>query len=78
MSLSADLKTLGADNPIEFRGETTINVELDNLHDTLKKCKDLGYEMLLDVSSLDHMGEEPRFESRSAYICRYLENRQLA
>lgn len=62
MSLSADLKNLGADNPVEFRGETTINVELDTLHDTLKKCKTLGYEMLLDVSSLDHMGEEPRFE----------------
>ena len=47
----------------EFRGEFTIQVELDALHELLAKCKkDLDYAMLLDVSSLDHFGDDPRFE----------------
>ena len=38
-------------------------VELGSLHDVLAKChKDLGYEMILDISSVDHFGEDPRFE----------------
>lgn len=48
---------------IEFRGEHTLCVELDALHDVLAKCrKDLGYKMILDISSLDHFGDDPRFE----------------
>jgi NADH-quinone oxidoreductase subunit C len=48
---------------LEFRGEQTVNVELGALHDVLAKChKDLGYEMILDISSIDHFGEDPRFE----------------
>ena len=48
---------------VDFRGEHTVHVGLDSLHDTLAKCrKDLGYEMLLDVSSVDHFGDDPRFE----------------
>jgi NADH-quinone oxidoreductase subunit C len=48
---------------VEFRGEQTVIVELGALHDVLAKCKnDLGYEMILDVSSLDHFGDDPRFE----------------
>ena len=53
-------KVLGT---LEFRGEQTVNVELASLHDVLAKChKDLGYEMILDISSIDHFGEDPRFE----------------
>ena len=53
-------KVLG---PLEFRGEQTVNVELGSLHDVLAKCRnDLGYEMILDISSVDHFGEDPRFE----------------
>ena len=47
----------------EFRGETTVNVTLDALHDVMAKCgKELGYEIIHDVASLDHFGEDPRFE----------------
>jgi NADH-quinone oxidoreductase subunit C len=47
----------------EFRGEQTVNVELSALHDVLAKCKmELGYEMILDLSSLDFFGDDPRFE----------------
>ena len=48
---------------LEFRGERTVNVELASLHDVLAKCRnDLGYEMILDISSIDHFGDDPRFE----------------
>ena len=48
---------------LEFRGEQTVRVELGSLHDVLAKCRnDLGYEMILDISSIDHFGEDPRFE----------------
>ena len=47
----------------EFRGETTVQVRLDSLVPLLRICREeMGYEMLLDVSSLDHFGEDPRFE----------------
>ena len=47
----------------EFRGETTLNLSLEALPKALALCKGkLGYELLLDVSSLDHFGEDPRFE----------------
>lgn len=47
----------------EFRGESTVNLSLAALPEALRICKEtLGYELLLDVSSLDHFGEDPRFE----------------
>ena len=47
----------------EFRGEQTIQVKLEALHDLLAKCKgDFEYVFLIDVSSLDHFGDDPRFE----------------
>ena len=47
----------------EFRGETTVQVRLGSLQALLRACREeFGYEMLLDVSSLDHFGEDPRFE----------------
>lgn len=48
---------------VEFRGEHTVCVTLAGLHDVLAKChKDLNYEMVLDVASIDHFGDDPRFE----------------
>lgn len=48
---------------VEFRGENTIYVPLVALHEVLAKCHaDLGYEMILDISSVDHFGDDPRFE----------------
>lgn len=46
----------------EFRGEFTVNVALEKSHEVLDFAKKkLGYEMLLDICSLDHFGQEPRF-----------------
>jgi NADH-quinone oxidoreductase subunit C len=48
---------------VEFRGEHTITVELSVLREVLEYCKNsLGYDFLLDISSLDHFGDHPRFE----------------
>ena len=48
---------------VEFRGEHTIVVDLAVLHDVLARCRDeFGYEMILDISSVDQFGEDPRFE----------------
>lgn len=53
-------KVLGT---VEFRGETTLKVALADLGGVLQKCRDeLDYELLLDVSSIDHFGDDPRFE----------------
>ena len=47
----------------EFRGETTFVLERENLRDVAKFCRDeLGFDYLLDISSVDHFGEEPRFQ----------------
>jgi len=47
----------------EFRGEHTIQVTLASAKPLLKYCRDeLAFDYLVDVSSLDHMGQEPRFE----------------
>ena len=62
MSVAADLQTLGLKDFVEFRGETTVTIGLSSLNALLRKLKEAGYVMLLDISSLDHFGEEPRFE----------------
>jgi NADH-quinone oxidoreductase subunit C len=47
----------------EFRGETTVTVKLENLEPLMRWLRDeMAFDMLLDVSSVDHMGTEPRFE----------------
>lgn len=59
----------------EFRGETTVIVAPDALLDLLRHCRDeLGFDTLLDLSSLDHFGQEPRFEL--VYELYSLQNRQ--
>jgi NADH-quinone oxidoreductase subunit C len=69
MSAADDLKMLAGSfgdsvmETVEFRGEHTLRVKLGALHEVLSKCRnDLGYEMVLDISSLDHFGDDPRFE----------------
>ncbi len=47
----------------EFRGEHTLHVSLSSAKAVLKYCRDeMAFDYLVDISSLDHMGEEPRFE----------------
>ncbi len=69
MSAEQDIQTLkqafgeNLTGITEFRGEQTIQVKLECLHALLAKCKkELGYVILLDVSSIDHFGDDPRFE----------------
>lgn len=46
----------------EFRGETTWRVDRNKLHELLTSLKADGFDYLVDISSVDHFGEEPRFE----------------
>ena len=47
----------------EFRGETTFVIRREDLHEVAKFCRDeLSFDYLLDISSVDNFGDEPRFE----------------
>jgi len=47
----------------EFRGETTLTVPLEAIHEVAQYCKEaLGFDYLIDLSGVDNYGEEPRFE----------------
>jgi NADH-quinone oxidoreductase subunit C len=48
---------------IEFRGETSLTIAAANLREISKFCRDqLSFDYLLDITSIDNFGEEPRFE----------------
>ena len=48
---------------IEFRGETTFVILPADLREVAKFCRDdLQLDYLLDITSIDNFGEEPRFE----------------
>ncbi len=48
---------------VEFRGETTFAVSPQNLREVAKFCRDeLSFDYLVDISSVDNFGSEPRFE----------------
>jgi NADH-quinone oxidoreductase subunit C len=50
-------------NRSEFRGETTFSIAPENLREVATLCRDkLSFDYLLDISSVDNFGEEPRFE----------------
>jgi NADH-quinone oxidoreductase subunit C len=58
-------KTLGdkLQRKIEFRGETTFVISAADLREVAKVCRDeLGFDYLLDITSVDNFGAEPRFE----------------
>jgi NADH-quinone oxidoreductase subunit C len=47
----------------EFRGETTLTIRREELHELALFCRDeLAFDYLLDISSIDNFGDEPRFE----------------
>ena len=47
----------------EFRGETTYTIAPSDLREIAKFCRDeLSFDYLLDITSIDNFGEEPRFE----------------
>ena len=48
---------------VEFRGEHTAVVALDAFRSVMEHAEaELGFDLLLDICSLDHMGDDPRFE----------------
>ena len=47
---------------IEFRGETTFLIDRADIREVAKLCKDELFDYLLDISSVDNFGTEPRFE----------------
>ncbi len=58
-------KLLGSkmEEQIEFRGETTFVIGARDIREVAKFCKEeLSFDYLLDISSVDNFGEEPRFE----------------
>jgi NADH-quinone oxidoreductase subunit C len=47
----------------EFRDEISVLVPLEEIVAICKTCRDeLGFNFLIDLSSVDHFGDEPRFE----------------
>jgi NADH-quinone oxidoreductase subunit C len=47
----------------EFRGETTFVIAAQDIREVAKFCKEeLSFDYLLDISSVDNFGSEPRFE----------------
>ncbi len=51
------------ENRAEFRGELTLVIAPGALHPVCEFCRDeLAFDLLLDVSSIDHFEQEPRYE----------------
>jgi len=47
----------------EFRGETTYTISGEDLREVAKFCRDdLAFDYLIDITSIDNSGQEPRFE----------------
>ncbi len=50
-------------NKIEFRGETTYKIVASYLREIAQSCRDeLSFDYLIDITSIDNFGDEPRFE----------------
>jgi NADH-quinone oxidoreductase subunit C len=47
----------------EFRGETSYTIAAFDLREIAKFCRDeLSFDYLIDITSIDNFGEEPRYE----------------
>ena len=47
----------------EFRGETSYTISANDLREIATFCRDeLKFDYLIDITSIDNFGEEPRFE----------------
>jgi NADH-quinone oxidoreductase subunit C len=50
-------------NKTEFRGETTCTIPAGDLREIAAFCRDqFSFDYLIDITSIDNYGEEPRFE----------------
>ncbi|MEP7078238.1 MAG: NADH-quinone oxidoreductase subunit C, partial [Chthoniobacterales bacterium] len=46
----------------EFRGETTFSIDGSDLREVARLCRDdLSFDYLIDITSIDNFGEDPRF-----------------
>lgn len=53
----------GIRDKAEFRGETSCTITAKDLCEIAKFCREeLSFDYLIDVTSIDNLGEEPRFE----------------
>ena len=58
-------KSLGTkiQHKTEFHGETTYTIAPADLREIVKFCRyELSFDYLIDITSIDNFGEEPRFE----------------
>jgi NADH-quinone oxidoreductase subunit C len=47
----------------EFRGETSFRIAAIDLREIMEFCRDkFSFDYLIDITSIDNFGEEPRFE----------------
>jgi NADH-quinone oxidoreductase subunit C len=46
----------------EFRGDHTIDIDKEIIRSVAQLLKSLGYNFIVDISSVDHFGSEPRYE----------------
>ena len=47
----------------EFRGEKSLSLKIESLRELCEFCRsELGFDYLIDISSVDHFGEYPRYE----------------
>jgi NADH-quinone oxidoreductase subunit C len=54
----------GVTGRTEFRGELTLSLQPDSLRPVCEFCRDeLGFDFLLDISSIDNFEHEPRYEA---------------
>ena len=48
--------------PTEFRGELTLKIaDSEKIYDVCAYAKSIGYDYLVDISSIDNYGEDPRW-----------------
>ncbi|MBA2586522.1 MAG: NADH-quinone oxidoreductase subunit C [Chthoniobacterales bacterium] len=46
----------------EFRGETTFSIDASDLREVARLCRDdFSFDYLIDITSIDNFGEDPRF-----------------
>jgi NADH-quinone oxidoreductase subunit C len=47
----------------EFRGEKSLSLKIESLREICQFCRsELGFDYLIDISSVDHFGDYPRYE----------------
>lgn len=56
------LKKFSSATSLEFRGEHSVTVSLEDFRQVMEFCHaELGLNFMIDASSVDNMGEDPRF-----------------